>query len=74
VWDSPEDREEFVAAYTKYAEAKYGGPASPRGEATLWWETPTQTAVLAWGDAGVWIVLGPDPETVTRVLNAIRAL
>lgn len=74
VWDSPEDREEFVAAYTQYAEAKYGEAASPRGEAELWWETPAQTAVLAWEDATVWIVLGPDPETVTRVLVAIRAL
>jgi hypothetical protein len=74
VWDSPEDREEFVAAYTQYAEAKYGEAASRRGEAELWWETPAQTAVLAWGDTTVWIVLGPDRETVTRVLDAIRAL
>jgi len=74
VWDSPEDGQEFRAAYTQYAEAKYGEAASPHGEAELWWETPAQTAVLAWGDAMVWIVLGPDPETVTRTLAAIRPL
>jgi hypothetical protein len=74
VWDSPEDRDEFVAAYTQYAEAKYGEAASPRGEAELWWQTPAQTAVLVWGDATVWIVLGPDPETVTRTLAALREL
>jgi hypothetical protein len=74
VWDSPEDRDEFVAAYTQYAEAKYGEAASPRGEGELWWQTPAQTAVLAWGDATVWIVLGPDPETVTRTLAALREL
>jgi hypothetical protein len=73
-WDSTEDRGEFVTAYTQYAEAKYGEAASRRGEAELWWETPAQTAVLAWGDETVWIVLGPDPETVTRTLAAIRAL
>jgi hypothetical protein len=74
VWDSPEDREEFVAAYAQYAEAKYGEATSRRGEAELWWETPAQTTVLAWGDTAAWIVLGPDPETVTRVLDAISAL
>lgn len=74
VWDSPEDREEFVAAYAQYAEAKYGEAASRRGEAELWWETPAQTAVLAWGDTAAWIILGPDPETVTRALDASRAL
>jgi hypothetical protein len=71
-WDSPTDREEFVAAYTKYAERKYGQPATRSARAELWWELPSQTAVLAWNGTAALIVLGPDPETVARVLDLTR--
>jgi hypothetical protein len=72
VWDSPQDREEFVTAYGLYAEGKYGVPATRTGNNEVWWETPEQTAVLAWDDARVWIVLGPDTETVGKVLVMVR--
>jgi hypothetical protein len=72
VWDSPQDREEFVTAYGLYAEGKYGVPASRTGDNEVWWETPDQTAVLAWDDTRVWIVLGPDAETVGTVLGMVR--
>ena len=67
-WDSPADRKEFVAAYRQYAEGKYGGPAGASDPAALWWETPDQTAVLAWGEATALIVLGPDRATVDKAL------
>ncbi len=72
VWDSPQDREEFVTAYGLYAESKFGVPATRSGDNEVWWETPEQTAVLAWDDTMVWIVLGPDVETVGRVLVMVR--
>jgi hypothetical protein len=70
-WDSPADREEFVSAYRQYAENKYGQPPSRSAEAELWWETPAQAAVLTWGQDTALILLGPDPETVARVLAAV---
>jgi hypothetical protein len=70
-WDSPADREEFVAAYGQYAEGKYGGPATRTGQAELWWETPDQAAVLTWGDTNALIVLGPDPATAKKVLAVV---
>ncbi len=72
VWDSPQDREEFVTAYGLYAESKYGVPATRTGDNEVWWETPEQTAVLAWDDTMVWIVLGPDAETVGKVVVMVR--
>lgn len=72
VWDSPQDREEFVTAYGLYAEGKYGAQATRTGEGETWWETPEQTAVLAWDDTMVWVVLGPDVETVSQVLAIVR--
>jgi hypothetical protein len=72
LWDSSQDREEFVTAYQAYAGEKYGLAATPGGETELWWETPAQTAVLAWEATAVWIILGPDRVTVLKVLPAIR--
>lgn len=71
-WDSTEDREEFVAAYSAYAEGKYGEAATRSGEAEAWWEAPEQIAILLWDDKVAWIVLGPDAVTVERVLAALE--
>jgi hypothetical protein len=72
VWDSPADREEFVAAYTRYAEAKYSQLSTDTTGGERWWETPTQTTVLAWQGDGVLIILGPDRATVEQVLPIVR--
>jgi hypothetical protein len=72
VWDSPTDREEFVAAYTQYAGGKYGQVASRSNESEIWWETPDQTARLAWEGNRVVLLLGPDPATVTNVLATLE--
>jgi hypothetical protein len=72
VWDSVPEREEFVAAYTLYAEARYGTQGIPSDRNELWWETPDQAAVLAWNDTTALIVTGPDLATVERVLAVVR--
>jgi hypothetical protein len=72
VWDSPEDRGEFAAAYTRYLEAKYSQLSTDTTGGERWWETPAQTAVLAWEDDSVLIVLGPDRITVEKALSALR--
>lgn len=70
VWDSVEDRDEFVAAYQAYAEGKYARPPDRSTDAERWWETSGQTAALVWEGDTVLIILGPDPETVGRTLPA----
>ena len=72
-WDSLADQSEFTACYTAYAEAKYGQSGHRGGNAILW-ETPGQTAYLAWNGATALIILGPDRTTVDRVLSAIESL
>jgi hypothetical protein len=72
VWDSAEDREEFMIAYQQVANVKFGGPPARSGEIEVWWQTPDQAAVLARGAIETLVVLGPDLATVEKVLAAIR--
>jgi hypothetical protein len=72
VWDSSQDREEFVTAYQAYAGEKYGLAATRGVETELWWETPAQTAVLTWEGTAARVILGPDRVTVLKVLPATR--
>lgn len=72
VWDSVTDREEFVSAYTQYAEAKFSQPATRKSESEMWWETPSQAAVLSWRDNMVLAIFGPDTELVTQVLAVTK--
>jgi hypothetical protein len=72
VWDSSQDREEFVTAYLAYAGDKYGQVATHGGVTELWWETPEQTAVLTWEGTTAQVILGPDRVTVLKVLPATR--
>ena len=72
VWDTLSDREEFVSAYTQYAEAKFAQPATRISESELWWETPTQVAVLTWAGNTVLVLLGPDRATAARGLELTR--
>lgn len=72
VWDSPTDREEFVAAYTQYAQDKYGQSATCTGGSETWWKAPTQTACLVWEETSALAILGPDPATVADVLAAVK--
>jgi hypothetical protein len=71
-WDSPQDREEFVSAYAQYAGGKYHHPTTREDDMEQWWEMPSGTTVLAWGDTTALIILGPDPATVETVLAVIR--
>ena len=72
-WDSPADQDEFTAAYTEYAESKYGQTGKRSGDA-FFWETPGQTAYLGWDGDKPLIILGPDRVTVDKVLSAMGSL
>ncbi|MGD8791392.1 MAG: hypothetical protein PVF47_02480 [Anaerolineae bacterium] len=70
VWDSETDRDEFVAAYEGYAEAKYQQPASRSEDDQMWWQGEGQVTVLRWDETGVLLVVGPDVTVVEQVLGA----
>lgn len=72
VWDSPEDRVEFVDAYRRYAEGKYGEFPTRSTDAALWWETPDQTTVLTWEEEAVLIIIGPESNSAARVLSVAK--
>lgn len=72
VWDSPADREEFVGAYQQYATGKYGQSPSRSTGTESWWEAPSQTTLLTWEGDTALVVVGPDPDTVHRVLVATK--
>jgi hypothetical protein len=72
IWDTARDREEFVSAYAEYVETKFSQPPTRRSDSELWWETPSQVAVLTWMDNTALAIFGPDLEKVTRVLALAR--
>jgi hypothetical protein len=72
VWDTGTDREEFVSAYTQYAEAKFSQLPTRSSESELWWEIPSQVGVLTWTDNRVLVILGPDTEMVAQALAVTR--
>jgi len=72
-WDSPVDQDEFTAAYSEYAQLKYGQQGKRSGDAS-YWETPDQTAYLGWNGTNALIILGPDRATVDKVLLATESL
>ncbi len=72
-WDSAAEQEEFTRAYEQWASAKYG--QEPRRDgAVRWWESADQVTALLAQDQGAVVVVGPDIETVARVLEALASL
>jgi len=72
-WDSIAEQEEFARAYEEGTSAKYGHEARRDG-ALRWWETPGQvTALLTQGRQAI-VVIGPNAEVVTRVLEVLATL
>lgn len=71
VWDSAADGEEFVAAYRQYATGRYGQEPGRAESGEVWWQTPAQVTVLSWQADRTLIVVGPDVDTVERVLAAL---
>ncbi|MEJ2211027.1 MAG: hypothetical protein P8129_18590 [Anaerolineae bacterium] len=70
-WDSPGDRDEFVKAYKRFAEAKYGQLATGIEEDRMWWQAQGEVAVLRWSDLYTVVVTAPDLETANRVLDRV---
>jgi hypothetical protein len=66
VWDTPEDASEFAAAFTTYADARFG-PGQPQGAATCWTGPELHCLHQAPG-ATLWLA-APDLATRDAVLS-----
>jgi hypothetical protein len=73
VWDSSTDQQEFIAAYQHYATQKYGQLPTESSGTESWWATQSETTLLTWEGDTVLIIVGPDSDTVNRVLAATKS-
>ncbi len=70
VWDTPEDTDEFLAAYFTWAEARFAHSADTISDGVACWEGE-DVLCLAWEGQGVTIVLGPDRGRVAQVMGVV---
>lgn len=66
-WDSPQEAAEFTAAYTAFAQDKYGGPATTGDALGAWWQGENDATLLAAKSCQVVIVVGPETDTLQSV-------
>jgi hypothetical protein len=66
-WDSASEAAEFAAAYTAFAQDKYGGLATAEDALGAWWQGENDVTLLAGGDYRVIIIVGPDQDTLQSV-------
>ncbi len=67
-WDTPADSDEFVAAYTQYADGFYHTPGQPPADAAgRCWQTSDVTCLYQNEDGDTLVVRAPDLETAQRV-------
>jgi len=67
VWDTATDAQEFLRAYVRYADARFGHSADQAAAGLTCWQGDDALCVIADGE-WVGVVLGPDQATVERVL------
>lgn len=67
VWDTSNDRREFLNAYLSYAEARFDHEADQTGDGLACWQGADALCV-AWDEEVVTVALGPDQVTVDQVL------
>lgn len=67
VWDTNSDAAEFVDAYARYAEARFGGPASEQRSGHRCW-TRSQDSLCLYSQPGqALVILGPSLPVVNTV-------
>jgi hypothetical protein len=69
VWDTSADAGEFLDAYARYADARFGHSADRTADGLACWQGADALCV-AWEDGSVTVALGPDQATVDDVLAA----
>jgi hypothetical protein len=70
VWDTQYEAGEFLGAYVTYAARRYGHPASEAtGGLSCWYGD--DTLCVNWEGDKVTVVLGPDRQTVDRVIPVV---
>jgi len=70
-WDTPEDAEEFAAAYPLYPAALYDADPQPQADGSTCWVGDDAICFIQ-AEGQSLIVRAPDVETATRVMSALR--
>lgn len=65
-WDSKDEAGEFVEAYRRLAEARYGGIGEGTAAEGMWW-AGRPGLYLKWRDEVVWLILTPERATAEAV-------
>jgi hypothetical protein len=67
IWDTSNDRREFLNAYLSYGEARFDHEADQTSDGLACWQE-VDALCVAWGEENVTVALGPGQETVDQVL------
>jgi hypothetical protein len=70
VWDSPEDAEEFAAAYRGYGALRFADPGVPTADDTVCWYAE-ETLCLVTGPHETVVILVPERELITDVQGVL---
>ncbi len=68
VWDTAADATEFVGAYTRYAQARFGGQAGEQRPGQRCWSNTTSSLCLFSHPDQALVVLGPNRDVINAVL------
>ena len=70
-WESRDDAREFFESYVGFTNARRSWDRSGLEEGAAWWSAADEYAAMATEGPDVWLVLGPDEETVGLALGAL---
>lgn len=70
-WDSANDANQFLAAYTHYTDARYGPIGQPQADGGTCWQSSVVTCMYAAG-AEVLVVRAPDLDTAVAIATIIN--
>ncbi len=69
-WDSSFDAGQFMDAYQRYADRRYGPTDTTQPDGTVCWQRYDVTCLSRWGDETL-VVKAPDVETAAALIAAI---
>jgi hypothetical protein len=70
-WDTQNDADQFVAAYRRYTDARYGPIGQSQADGGTCWQSSVVTCIYAAG-AEVLVVRAPDVDTAVAIATIIN--
>jgi hypothetical protein len=72
LWDTPNDLEEFAAAFEEYATARFGPPDAAGGAQIVWSDGDSHTSLNIDNTSTTWI-FAPDEEIAEAIWNSFAS-